>query len=102
MTSPVGTIGNDAPLVRTIETWTASASGLRGLIVRSIVDDPQIGKMTKELSSFTQAEPDAAVFQPPSGYEIVNREAGGCSSSSSTSVEPSMAPIPPPPPPPEQ
>ena len=97
-TTPAGAIGNDAPLVRTTETWTATAPGLRSLVARSVIDNPQTGKSTKELTNFTQAEPDASVFQPPEGYEIVNKQAPGsvCPGVEGTDVP--MAPIPPPPP----
>jgi hypothetical protein len=91
-TTPAGTIGNNEPLVRISETWRAVAPGLRGLVLREVNDDPQSGKMTRELTSFNQSEPDASVFQPPADYEIVNREVGGCPSSSAASVE---APHPP-------
>ena len=108
-TIPAGKIGNDAPIQRTSETWTAIAPGLTGLVVRQITDDPQAGKTDKELVNFTQAEPDAAVFLPPSDYEIVNKEAptpvcpGTATSPPSTeSAGQSFAPIPEPPPPPEQ
>jgi len=30
--------------------------------------------MTRELVKFTQGEPDAALFQPPSDYEVVTQE----------------------------
>jgi len=74
-TIPEGKIGNDAPLTRTDEIWSAIAPGLRGLSVREMVDNPQSGKMDKELVNLNQSEPDAAVFQPPAGYEIVNKSA---------------------------
>ena len=77
-TTPAGTIGNNEPLVRTSETWTAIEPGFFGLMVRQSTDDPQFGKTTKELTSFTQGEPDASLFQPPSEYEIVTREQSAC------------------------
>jgi hypothetical protein len=94
--TPAGAIGNDAPLVRNNETWTATAPGLRGLMAREVSDDPQAGKMTRELTNFTQAEPDPSVFQPPSDYEIVNKPAPGsaCPGEEGTGVP--MSPIPPP------
>lgn len=70
-TIPAGAVGNEAPLVSTTERWTAIAVGLNGLMVRQTIDDPQSGKWTKELTSIEQSDPDPAVFQPPSGYEIV-------------------------------
>jgi hypothetical protein len=74
-TIPVGKIGNDALLTRSHELWVAIAPGLRGLQVRDIVDDPQSGKMDKELVNLNQSQPDAAKFQPPAGYEIVDKSA---------------------------
>ena len=80
-TIPAGTIGNEAPLVSVTERWTALTVGLNGLIVREIIDDPQMGKWTKELTSIDQSDPDPSVFQPPSNYEIVTevvtRDASG-------------------------
>ena len=60
--------------VSTFEEWRAMAPGLRGLLARELSDDPQQGKMTKELVKFRQAEPDPSIFQLPAGYEVVNRE----------------------------
>jgi hypothetical protein len=98
-TTPVGAIGNDAPLVSINEMWTATAPGLRGLVARSVMDGPQSGKSTRELTNFTQAEPDASVFQPPEGYEIVNRPAPGSVCPGEEGAESPAVVIPPPPPP---
>ena len=68
MTTPAGADGNDASLVRTIETWNARSIGL---IVRTVSDDPRTGKRTKDLVELNQGEPEPAAFQPPEGYEIV-------------------------------
>jgi hypothetical protein len=70
-TTPSGAVGNDAPLVRTHEVWTAKTIPL---LVRSITDDPRTGKQTRELVEFNQGEPDPALFQPPEGYRIVTEE----------------------------
>jgi hypothetical protein len=99
-TTPAGAIGNNEPLVRTNEVWTAIAPGLRGLVAREVSDDLQTGKMTKELTNLSQSEPDAAIFQVPARYEIVNRDAPGLACPSTEGAETPMAPIPPPPPPP--
>ncbi|MGA9528951.1 MAG: hypothetical protein WBS24_12630 [Terriglobales bacterium] len=83
-TIPAGTIGNESPLTSISERWTAVNVGLNGLIVREIVDDPQMGKWTKELTSIDQSDPDPSIFQPPSNYEIVtevvtrNSSGGAC------------------------
>lgn len=81
---PAGQIGNDEPLTRTNDFWEAINPGLWGLMVRTITEDPQQGKTTMEMTRFTQGDPDPALFQPPSDYEVVTKEANtGCSSSSS-------------------
>jgi hypothetical protein len=72
-TTPAGEVGNQAPLVRTRETWIAVNRALADLVVREISDDPQSGRTTRELVSLDQREPDEASFHPPAGYEIVNR-----------------------------
>jgi hypothetical protein len=70
-TTPAGAVGNDAPLVRTIETWRATSLPL---IVRSVTDDPRSGKRTRELVELTQSEPDPALFELPEGYRVVTSE----------------------------
>jgi hypothetical protein len=62
--------------VSTTELWKAIAPGLTGLVARQVSEDAQSGRFSKELVKFTQSEPDAAVFRPPTSYEIVNREVG--------------------------
>ena len=96
-TTPAGAVGNNEPLVRTNETWTAIAPGLRGVVARSVSDDPQSGKTMKELTSFNQAEPDASVFKPPADYDIVTREALSDPCSSAEGADKPTAPIDPPP-----
>jgi hypothetical protein len=73
-TIPAGEIGNDVPLDSTFERWVAVNAELGGLTVREIIDEPRSGKSTKELTSFTQGDPDPALFQPPAGYEILAEE----------------------------
>ncbi|WP_263372972.1 hypothetical protein [Granulicella aggregans] len=70
-TYPAGEIGNQYPLVTTSEVWTATAPALSGMIVRETSDDPRTGTRSKELVSYEQGDPDAAIFQPPASYEIV-------------------------------
>jgi hypothetical protein len=71
-TTPAGRIGNDVPLIRTQEFWTAPSLG--GLVLREITDDPQTGKSMREAVNLDLSEPDPSVFQPPEGYEIVDQE----------------------------
>ncbi len=90
--TPKGAIGNNNPLTRTTELWTATARGLSGLVVREVTSDPQAGNRSRELTSFAQAEPDASVFQPPAGYEIVSRDAPQPYCAAVRSVEPPSPP----------
>jgi hypothetical protein len=71
-TTVAGAIGNNNPLVTTSESW--QAPNLGGLTLRSVRNDPQEGKSSRELVSLKQGEPDPALFQPPAGYEIVVQE----------------------------
>ena len=77
-TRPTGAMGTDEPQAATVEMWTAVAPGLRGMVVRSVINLPQSGKTSTELVSFSQEEPDPSLFQPPPGYEIVNQESADC------------------------
>jgi hypothetical protein len=70
-TTPIGAVGNDAPLVRTTEVWMARSLNL---MVRQVIDDPRTGKRTRELVELSQSEPDISAFQPPEGYEIETLE----------------------------
>jgi hypothetical protein len=67
MTTPAGEIGNDKPLVRITETWSAP-----GLLIplRQITTDPRTGTDTREVVSLDLSEPPLSTFQPPDGYEI--------------------------------
>ncbi|MDR3750731.1 MAG: hypothetical protein P4K94_04515, partial [Terracidiphilus sp.] len=80
--------------VSTVEQWKAIAPGLTGLVVREVSEDTRSGKTSKELVKFSQSEPNAAVFRPPAGYEIVNREVGIDPCTSFEGMEPSVAPTP--------
>jgi hypothetical protein len=52
------------------ETWTAD---VYGWIVESTSDDTIMGKTTVTLVSFTEGEPDPALFKPPSDYKIIRQ-----------------------------
>lgn len=74
-TTPAGEVGNSEPLVSTHEVWIA-VSGPKNIVLREIDDDPESGKMTKELTSISLNEPDESLFAPPQGYEVVDRQPG--------------------------
>ena len=71
VTTPMGAVGNDAPLVRTSEVWMAKSIGVA---VRSVTDDPRTGKRSRELVELNQGEPDPSIFRAPEGYQVVNQE----------------------------
>jgi hypothetical protein len=72
-TIPTGQAGNDQPIVITHENWTSNGLGFV-LALRTITDDPRSGVTTREVTNLTQGEPDAALFQPPDGYEVKTDE----------------------------
>lgn len=66
---PPGPVPTASKASNSHEVWTASAPGLAGLVVREVFD----GSVTRELVSFSQSEPDPAMFQVPDGYELETR-----------------------------
>lgn len=66
-TIPAGTIGNDKDIVITRETWYSPDLQL---VVQSTQDDPRFGQTTYSLTNVDRSEPDASLFQVPSGYKI--------------------------------
>jgi hypothetical protein len=68
-TWPVGFFGNDRPITTVNETWTWRELGM-AVLTRTA--DPRSGETTTRLSNISQAEPDAALFQIPADYEIVD------------------------------
>ncbi|MCU1274571.1 MAG: hypothetical protein JWO48_2002 [Bryobacterales bacterium] len=72
-TIPAGAIGNQQPLQIIRETWISTDLKVPVLIKTS---DPRFGNMTMQLSNIVQAEPDASLFQIPSGY-MVNVKTSG-------------------------
>jgi hypothetical protein len=74
------------------ELWKAIAPGLNGLVARLVSEGARSGKFSKELVKFSQREPDAAVFRPPAGYEIVNREVNADPCTSFEGIEPPFGP----------
>jgi hypothetical protein len=70
-TWPVGSQGNDRPIVQTNETWR---SGELKETVLSRNVDPRNGESVTKLININRAEPDPALFQPPAGYTIVDEK----------------------------
>jgi len=66
-TVPIGRSHNDAPIVKTEETWTSKELQL---VVKQEWVDPRTGDRTVEFADFSRAEPDPALFKAPAGYKV--------------------------------
>jgi hypothetical protein len=64
-------MGNDQPLVRTDVVWMAPSLGMA---LRSVSDDPRMGKTDREVVSVDLNNPDPSLFQPPAGYQLETEE----------------------------
>jgi len=67
ITYPVGSIGNDKPVVNVREIWTAPDLKI---VMLTTDDDPRNGLQSTEVTDLVRAEPDPALFLPPEGYTI--------------------------------
>jgi hypothetical protein len=70
-TIPAGAIGNELPIVVTVERWYSADLQTDVMIKRS---DPRTGDTVMQLSNIVRQVPDASLFQVPSDYTI---EKGG-------------------------
>jgi len=66
-TVPVGAEGNNNPLVSTREVWTSTDLGI---VLQETSDSPREGTHRFEVTSLTKGEPNASLFQVPSGYTV--------------------------------
>ena len=66
-TTPAGEIGNDRPLVSTVERW--ESADLKTL-VRSMSHDPEFGDTTYRLTNISRTEPAKSLFQVPADYKL--------------------------------
>jgi hypothetical protein len=65
---PAGKEGNDRPITTVTETWFARE--LR-ITVGRLSDDPRYGKTTMETTELQRGEPDAALFQVPADFKVI-------------------------------
>jgi hypothetical protein len=72
LTIPAGQIGNEHPIVITTETWTSD--DLHGIVLKKH-NDPRYGETVYRLTNIKLGEPDASLFQPPSGFKILKNDA---------------------------
>jgi hypothetical protein len=70
-TIPAGAIGNEKPIVITVERWYSPDLQMNVLIKRS---DPRTGDNVFQVTNVVRTEPDASLFQVPSDYTL---KAGG-------------------------
>jgi hypothetical protein len=66
-TIPAGAIGNDKPIVITVERWYSPDLQMNVMIKRS---DPRTGDNVFQLANIVRSEPDAALFQVPADYTV--------------------------------
>jgi len=84
-TIPAGQVGNEAPIVITIERWYSPE--LQTDVMRKEVN-PQFGQTTFQLTNIVRAEPEASLFQVPSNYTIKSgRTPGNNGQAEKTPVE---------------
>lgn len=66
-TIPVRQIGNDMPITTVYEQWYSNDLQV---VVKSTRTDPRFGTTTYTLTITNRNEPDASLFQVPSGYTL--------------------------------
>lgn len=71
-TLPAGAIGNERPIETVNETWHSPELKMMILSKRS---DPRFGESTYRVTNIIRSEPDAALFQIPSEYTIIDSRA---------------------------
>jgi hypothetical protein len=72
-TIPQGDLGNDRAMKTTSEVWRSPE--LREVLLQKSFD-PRYGELTSRLINLSRTEPDAALFEPPSGYKMVDEKDG--------------------------
>jgi hypothetical protein len=70
-TFPVGSMGNDRPIVVVQEYWTSVE--LKVLVLNKHIN-PRSGDYTEKLINISRSEPDQSLFQPPPDYAIVDEK----------------------------
>jgi hypothetical protein len=68
-TYAAGTMGNDRPIAITVETWMSPDLNV---VISSKTSDPRQGDRIQTLFNISRAEPAAALFQMPQGYQVIN------------------------------
>jgi hypothetical protein len=66
-TIPAGAIGNQNPIVITMERWYSTDLQM---VVLSKRNDPRTGERTTQFTNIQRTEPEASLFQVPSDYTV--------------------------------
>jgi hypothetical protein len=66
-TIAAGEIGNAQPIVSTSDTWYSPELQI---VVKAVRNDPRMGQSTYALTNIVTKEPDASLFQVPTGYNV--------------------------------
>ncbi len=66
-TIPAGAMGNAQPIQNIREVWTSTDLQVD---VMTKITDPRFGTTVTQLTNINRAEPDASLFQAPSGYTV--------------------------------
>jgi hypothetical protein len=69
-TIPVGTQGNDRPLVSSDETWTSP--DLKITVLRISADPVSGVQVTFRIDNLSRTPPDPTLFMPPADYTVVD------------------------------
>jgi hypothetical protein len=66
-TIAAGEIGNDRPIVTSVERWTSPELQV---LVRSLTKDPMTGEISYRLANISRTEPPKTLFQIPPDYTV--------------------------------
>ena len=69
ITLPAGSLGNNSPILTKREFWYSPQLGLNLI---SKLQDPRSGEQNYEVSDIAVGEPDAKLFEVPSGYKVLD------------------------------
>jgi len=73
-TIPVGAMGNERPIVITVERWYSTDLQT---VVKTTRSDPFMGDKVTQLTDIKRAEPDASFFRVPADYSVKKGGAKG-------------------------
>ena len=66
-TIPAGAMGNEKPIIITVERWYSADLQT---VVKTTRSDPFMGDKVTQLTDIRRAEPDASLFQVPADYTV--------------------------------